>query len=241
MSKKEKLKIIHDKSIIIIFSVVLFIIIVFGSLNLMIFNKDFYYREYSKNNVYFKLTENTGVTRDVAVDTITNATENTVNYLRGSEKELTHFTDAEKSHMSDVKHLINVMHIVYYSAAILCILLFFYTYQKFKNDKFMFTKILTKALLYSSISTIIFLIVIFLLCVFYFELVFTIFHMIFFPQGNWMFDSSSLLITMFPEQFFFDISLRIFIYAIFQALIFFGIGYWLNKQLKIIEKHHPKV
>ena len=102
----------------------------------MIFNKDFYYREYSKNNVYFKLTENTGVTRDVAVDTITNATENTVNYLRGSEKELTHFTDAEKSHMSDVKHLINVMHIVYYSAAILCILLFFYTYQKFKNDKF---------------------------------------------------------------------------------------------------------
>jgi len=60
--------------------------------------------------------------------------------------------------------------------------------------------------------------------IFSFDFLFTTFHVIFFPQGNWMFDPSSLLITMFPQTFFFDISLRIFIYAMFQALIFFGIG-----------------
>jgi uncharacterized membrane protein len=62
--------------------------------------------------------------------------------------------------------------------------------------------------------------------------------MIFFPQGNWMFSPDSLLITLFPQQFFFDIALRIFIYAMFQSAVFFGIGYWMNKQLKIVEKHN---
>jgi uncharacterized membrane protein len=74
--------------------------------------------------------------------------------------------------------------------------------------------------------------------VFYFNTIFTTFHFIFFPQGNWLFDGSSLLITLFPTQFFFDITLRIFIYALIQVAIFIGIGYYLEKQIKIYDKHH---
>jgi len=223
----------HNKTIIGVFSVTLFIIIIFGSLNLMIFNKDFYYKEYSKNNVYEKISNN----KTIAIDTTKNITTNIMKYFR-SNAELEYFTNTEKNHMSDVKSLINIMQVVYYCAAVISIILFFYCYYTFKKEGVKFIRIITKSVLYSSIAAIIFLVSLFVMSVFYFNLLFMMFHLIFFPQGNWMFDSSSLLITLFPEQFFFDIALRIFIYALFQAIIFFGIGYYLNTQLKVYDKHH---
>jgi integral membrane protein (TIGR01906 family) len=226
MSKHKKL---HDKGIIIVFSIALFIIIIFGSLNFMIFNKNFYYKEYSKNHVYDNLPSEVDAK---------NVTDNVIRYFRNIE-DLKYFTADEKSHMQDVKHLIRLMQFIYYGAAAVSIILFFYCYKKFKNDRFEFIKILAKSLLYSSIAACILLVLIFLMSVFAFNSLFTTFHLIFFPQGNWMFSPDSLLITLFPESFFFDISIRIFIYAIFQALIFLSIGYWMNKQLKIVEKHNP--
>jgi len=223
-----KHKKLHDKSIILLFSVALFIIIIFGSLNFMIFNKEFYLKEYSKNNVYENLPANVDAN---------NVTDNIITYFRNSA-ELKYFTENESSHMKDVKYLIRLMQFIYYGATVISIILFVYCYQKFKDDKFEFIRVLTKSLLYSSIASIIFLVLIFLMSVFSFDFLFIGFHNIFFPQGNWMFSRDSLLITLFPQQFFFDISLRIFIYAMFQALIFLGIGYWMNKQLKIVEKHN---
>jgi integral membrane protein (TIGR01906 family) len=224
-----KHKELSEKIIVITFSIAIFIIIILGSLNMMIFNKEFYYREYSKSGIYKNLPT------DVDARNVTN---NVLKYFRNTA-ELGYFTEDEKSHMRDVKDLIHVMQIIYYSAAALSIGLFYYCYRRFRHDKYHFIKILSNILLYSSIAAATFMILIFLASVFNFEIVFRIFHLIFFPQGNWMFDSSSLLITVFPEQFFFDISLRIFIYAIFQAIIFFGIGYWMRRQLKIVEKHNP--
>lgn len=219
----------HDKGIIILLSVALFIIILFGSINYMIFNKDFYLREYTKNDVYKNLPS--------SIDA-ENVTDNMMKNFR-SNTELRYFTEDEKSHMQDVKHLIRLMQIIYYSAAAISVALFFYCYKKFKDDRFEFIKVLAKSLLYSSIAAMIFLSIISLMSIFNFTFLFTVFHLIFFPQGNWMFSSDSLLITLFPEQFFFDIALRIFVFAMFQAIIFFSIGYWMRKQLKIVEKHNP--
>ncbi len=222
-----------NKIILIIFSLAMFIILIFGSLNMMIFGKDFYYKEYSKNGVYLALAEDKEIGKEIAQ----NVTENMIKYLRNTE-ELKYFNAEEKNHMADVKHLIRTMQFIYYGASIISIALFFYCYKRFKEDKFEFLNMLSKTLLYSSIASAAFLIIIFLLTVFSFDFLFTVFHLIFFPPGNWTFDASSMLITMFPQQFFFDISLRIFVYAFFQALIFFGMGYWIHKQLRIYEKHH---
>jgi integral membrane protein (TIGR01906 family) len=218
----------HDRIIITICTLALFIIIILGSFNLMIFNKDFYYKEYSKNGVYEELPS--------GIDA-KNITSNILKYFRNGA-ELEYFTDTEKSHMQDVKELIRTMQFIYYGAAVVLLILFFYCYKKFEDDKIMFIKVLARSSLYSSIAATIILVLIFSTSVFYFEPVFATFHSIFFPQGNWMFSPDSLLITLFPQQFFFDISIRIFIYAIFQALIFFGIGYWMHKQLKMVENHH---
>jgi integral membrane protein (TIGR01906 family) len=218
----------HDKIIIIILSIVLFIIIIFGSLNFMIFNKDFYYKEYSKNDVYDRLPKN------IETENITN---NMLSYFHNRD-ELRYFSDIEKSHMGDVKQLIRTMQFIYYGAALLCVALFIYAYKIFRDDQYRFIKIISKAALYSSIVSITFLVILFLMSVFSFNFLFTVFHLIFFSQGNWMFSPDSLLITLFPQQFFFDISLRIFVYAMFQSLMFFALGYWMRKQLKIVEKYH---
>jgi integral membrane protein (TIGR01906 family) len=215
------------------FSVALFLIIIFGSINIVIFDVGSYTSEYSKNGVYPKLSDNTTQAVAMAGD----ITKNIMDYFRG-RAELQYFTEDEKSHMSDVRHLLDLMRIIYYSAIAVSIALFIYLYITLKNDSGVFIRILAKSLLYSSIACIAFLAIVLIMCVFYFDATFTLFHLIFFPQGNWMFASSSLLITLFPEQFFMDMSLRIFIYAMFQSIIFFGIGFWINRQMKEIGRHH---
>jgi integral membrane protein (TIGR01906 family) len=226
---------ILDYSIITLFSISLIIIIIFGSLNLMIFNKDFYYSEYTKNGVYDTLASQKGIDSG----TVDDITGNILKYFK-NDAELKYFSPAEKSHMADVKYLIRTMQYIYYSAAAMCILLFFFCYKRYQQDKYSFIKILGKSMLYSSIAAVAFLILVFVTAVFSFDLLFTTFHLALFPQGNWTFSSSTLLISLFPQQFFFDMSLRIFIFAMSQAIIFFGIGYWITKQIKNYEKHGLK-
>jgi len=219
--------------IIALLSVSLFLILLFGSMNAMIFDRNFYSGEYSKNNVYAELSLNGFSSSAAQAKTMAqNVTENILEYFHGGA-ELKYFAGDEKSHMENVKSLINIMDSIYYAAVIFSILIFVYLYYSLKKDRITFIEILAKSLLYSSIVCIAFLVIIFLMCVFYFDAAFTLFHLVLFPQGNWTFLATSLLITLFPEQFFMDISLRIFVYAMFQALIFLGIGWWINKQIKV--------
>lgn len=43
--------------------------------------------------------------------------------------------------------------------------------------------------------------------VLFFEQTFTMFHLLLFPQGNWLFDASSIMIQTFPAGFFMEFSL----------------------------------
>ncbi|MBS3163966.1 DUF1461 domain-containing protein [Candidatus Woesearchaeota archaeon] len=42
-----------------------------------------------------------------------------------------------------------------------------------------------------------------------FSTFFTLFHLVFFPQGNWQFSPESVLIRLFPQGFFFDVFLAL--------------------------------
>jgi len=107
----------------------------------MIFNKDFYYREYSKNGIYAQLTQSDNSSntytynRTYAVSTAQNITENVIKFFRNTQ-DLKYFSDDEKSHMQDVKKLIRTMQFIYYGAAILTILLFFYCYRNLRKINF---------------------------------------------------------------------------------------------------------
>ncbi|MGV8150913.1 MAG: DUF1461 domain-containing protein [Candidatus Woesearchaeota archaeon] len=213
----------------------LFLILILGSFSLMFNYKSFYYSEYEKNDVYSKISvrENINITESKMY--VKNITENIFDFFKG-KSELKYFSEEEKSHMNDVKFVVSAMNFVYYSSSVFFILFFVVLYLLFKNDKLVFIEQLSKILFYGSIASLAFLVVIFLWSIFSFDTLFFLMHSIFFSQGNWMFPSDSLLITLFSEQFFFDISLRIFVYAIFQSGVFFLIGYWLRKQVDISKK-----
>jgi integral membrane protein (TIGR01906 family) len=68
--------------------------------------------------------------------------------------------------------------------------------------------------------------VIILLVIIAFNQLFVVFHQIFFPQGNWMFNYSDTFIRLFPERFWRDI----FIYVgVFSALAGAAIAYFGGK------------
>ena len=77
-----------------------------------------------------------------------------------------------------------------------------------------------KLLKYGGITSISFAAFIFLSVVFSFNTSFSTFHQIFFPQGNWVFPSNSLLIRTFPIEFFISISRNIFLLTFLLSSIF---------------------
>ncbi len=226
-------------SSIVIAGIALVLIIILGSFTVMIFNKDFYYSEYAKNNVYMHMVENGYATKDSAEHQTIAITENLISYLRGKGTvvSLSEFTPDEQSHLSDVAKIMHAMYMWYYIAIAVFILLFVFLVFWIK-DKNELIKYIARMVLIGSITAGIILAVMIFSAVFYFEQLFTIFHLFIFPQGNWMFADNSLLITLFPEPFFFNMSLRIFFYAAFQTIIFFFIGWWLRKHSKLQEKWH---
>ena len=80
---------------------------------------------------------------------------------------------------------------------------------------------------YGGIITVLLTGIIFILTLFFFNTIFTLFHLLFFPQGNWVFSADSLLIQTFPEAFFVRISFLIFGLAFLSGIVVLGSSiYW---------------
>jgi uncharacterized membrane protein len=74
--------------------------------------------------------------------------------------------------------------------------------------------------LYGGITTLILLFLFVLGVVMGFDQLFTLFHYIVFPQGNWQFPADSLLIQTFPLAFFRRVSMTIGIMALILGSFF---------------------
>jgi len=127
------------------------------------------------------------------------------NFLDHGEP-LTDFTAAEQSHMQDVKKVWDWVGILYIlSIATLLFMLY-------KDD-------LGKAMRYGSGATLGVIVVIAAAAVLNFNSLWNGFHTVFFPQGNWMFPADSLLITLFPLEFFQGFAVTFFIAAAILSLL----------------------
>jgi integral membrane protein (TIGR01906 family) len=104
-------------------------------------------------------------------------------------------TAAEKSHLADVKDLMKDLPILFLVLALVWLTLF----NRIKEKR--------KILLYGGLVAVA---IPLLLAIVPFDSIFTLFHQLFFPQGNWMFSPDSLLIQIYPIQFFHDAAFRIF-------------------------------
>ena len=145
--------------------------------------------------------------------------QQTIDFVRdtlGMENKLNinvmlNYTSAELSHLNDVKKVMRMVNFFFYFSLIVIILMLTY-YRKEKEE-------LVKLLYYGGITTLVALGSIFILSLLFFNQAFTIFHLLFFPQGNWIFPIDSLLIQTFPLDFFIGISKMIFIFGLLFGLL----------------------
>lgn len=141
-----------------------------------------------------------------------------LNYFSSSEKELPRievFSVLERQHLWDVKNVIRNVLFALWILLIIWVILFIFSVNRYR------------ALFFGGWLTIAMTI---LAVIIPFSWLFGVFHKIFFPQGNYMFDASNPLIQMYPASFFYAYAFRIGIITVGFALAFVLIGWLLSKK-----------
>ena len=169
---------------------------------------------YNVTLLFFPLTDN----QQITINHLTKNTNLTLNY-----------TALEASHLEDVNKVMLMINLTFYVSWLFCLLVLMF-YRKNKEQ-------LRKFFRYGGIVTIIEVLLIGLMLLLNFEFIFTLFHNVFFPQGNWTFPLNSLLILTFPEAFFFKLSLIIFGLALLFGSLFILLSVYLNKNGSIAKEN----
>jgi integral membrane protein (TIGR01906 family) len=212
MESKSKNRISLLLAIIIILSIPP--LIYFGVSLHIISDRGFYLSEFEKNSVYDNF-------EDKAIPD--NVSGRLISYFwSGSDQppEIGLFTQAEKSHLLDVKNLISglknttfLLIAVLFSLKVISLLFF----------RKLFLKNLGIFTIISGAASIILGLLLAVLAL-NFEWAFLNFHHLLFPQGNWMFPMDSTLIRLFPAQTFLDFFTTILLRGLILSLLLTLLG-----------------
>jgi len=224
--------------IITVFAIILLVIVLFfAPLAIYLFNIDFYDRLYDQNSVYEKLNKDDvlGMTKEIFnFFKYQDELDGQIRYADVSRSSVAFFTENEISHMVDVRDLIfKILLLFYISLTLLILLLTLLLILERKHIKRLKG---TGLVFVISSSVVLFLFIILYILSMNFSQLFDNFHLLFFPQGNFMFDSNSLLITLFPFNFFYQYFIRLAIGSIFLSFIFLFIGILFLNIHKLFQK-----
>ena len=118
----------------------------------------------------------------------------------GGERGEWHPTTLERSHMSDVRGVFIGAQVAAVVAAVLALMLLVravdraYTLRLLRN---------------AALCAVAFVVLLALFAAVAFEAAFLLFHQIFFPQGNFLFSPDSMLLRLYPQVYFYGVTLRI--------------------------------
>lgn len=191
-----------EKSLFALTVIFLMIIILLVPAKLLIFDDDYYKNRFYRTGVYTEV-ENADI-----------ILENLLNFFQRGE-ELRYFEENERSHLEDVKELLDKSFLTFYIVIIAFIAslvaMLFINKKDFKDNIF-------KIVFLSGLCSFV-IVVLMLLASLNFTSTFGNFHKSFFPQGNYSFPESSLLITMFSESFFKAFFLRSIVTSLLISVI----------------------
>ncbi len=141
--------------------------------------------------------------------------------VRGVEREL--FTAEEVSHMADVKQLFLRTRRAQGGAALLLAALTVAAFWRFRGGAY---ATLAQWMRRAAVATAGFVLIVGFLSVVAFDAVFTMFHYLGFPQGNWAFDPrTSYLVQVFPQGFWFDATLTVGLLSLLGAGALWAVGF----------------
>lgn len=205
--------------------------------NSVAFDKAVYKKEFSKYNVYENL-------EDYDIESIN---DDVLNYFKNNDDNNLiandFFNEREKTHLLDVKHLIEKVFAAYYSAIILFLLLFsILIFLMNLNFKIIIRRLLI-ILAIGSLLALLDGIILFLFSRFNFNFVFGWFHKSFFSFGTYTFDPLyENIVILYPQNLFFDFLILMVsntilssIISIFLSIIFVFVFFW-SKSKKFLEK-----
>jgi len=199
----------------ILFVLIIFVSIIFviNSFNTIALDKQFYKKEFEKYDIYEKFPGED-------IDKINSIL---LEYLYGIRKDYdyTLFDKKEREHLSDVRSVIVKLNILKNILFIIIIPLVSIIYFL---DRTNFLLRVYKIFFYSGFFTLVISSVMILAIFVGFDILFTIFHKLFFAPGTWVFDYSENIIKIYPLGFFYDISKEIFIRIIYNANILIATG-----------------
>ena len=195
LSKKEKTG-------FAIFCIIFALLLIVFPCKLLLFNHPFYHSQFDKTGVYAELG------KEKADSTL----KQIFSFMKYEQDTIKGFDEAEISHMKDVRNLIGKLNILFYVLLILFalfLIIFLFWFKQKKKEKKEKYKCLFSSFAYSGLISIIVITTIGIFASVDFNLTFTLFHKIFFPMGNYIFDPSvSLLKQLFPNEFFYNCIFR---------------------------------
>jgi integral membrane protein (TIGR01906 family) len=204
----------NEHKTLTILSAVLIVIIVFTiSFFFVFFDRSFYDKSFASNGAYEK----------IGVDGIRTTADYLIKYLTSEIIEINEtsqlkvFSEKEQSHLEDVQARIVFLKYLGLTSLAALIIIFWRIKSKSKQTAH-FIRMTKKAFLYSAITVFALIAIIFLMSL-SFPAFFEGFHKVLFPAGNYTFPSDSLLITMFPEQFFHDYAMKMLFHSAILSLI----------------------
>ena len=142
--------------------------------------------------------------------------ELTMSFLREGEQLQMNYTAQEISHLEDVQKVMDYTNYFFY---IVTLLIFSLLIKHYKHKEEV--KVVLKQGGIATMAAMAFILIVSLL---FFNEMFTLFHLLFFPQGNWIFAADSLLIQTFPVTFFIRISIGIFILTFGEGALLLGMA-----------------
>lgn len=109
-------------------------------------------------------------------------------------------TENEASHMEDVRNVFTVSMIILFLSSLLLLTIIIILIKKRKSQ------LIWQSIKRASFLVLAIIISLTLFSFLNFEKLFIYFHEIFFPQGNWMFPPNSIMVQVFSEKLFFNLT-----------------------------------
>ena len=228
-----------NKKIINLFLIVLLVldipfILYLFNFNYFAFNEDFHKKEFKKYDVYNKLN-------NYDIEKINN---DVLDYLKNKNTELIDngfFNEREKIHLKDVKDLIQFILVLFYFSIILFFILLLTVIILNKKNLKRIIKNLGIVFLFSGILTFLDAFIFWIMVKINFNFVFDSIHKIFFKVGTYVFDPSfENIVNLYPQQFFYDIIVKIVLNTLFLSLIILIIGLFILSHHKKTKKYLNK-
>ena len=110
------------------------------------------------------------------------------------------FTDAEHSHMADVRNVFIGAQVAAAVAALVALWLAVRAWRRGTLARLVRAGAIAAVVLVAALAAV---------AAVAFEAAFLLFHQIFFPQGNFLFEPGSNLLALYPQEYFYGVTLRI--------------------------------